>query len=145
MAELGEDATRLLGGWQLVSALTNGKVNPERGAKPTGLIFYDASGWMSVNIQGDHPPVELAGEAPTADESHAALRTYWAYFGTYSVDEHAKTVTHHRTGSVNPGWHQHRDFVRSYEFVGTDRVVLRPQSPARNGNELVWERLQQGR
>ncbi len=78
---------------------------------------------------------------PTAQESHAALRTYWAYFGTYSVDEQAKTVTHHRTGSVNPGWWRHPDYVRAYEFLGADRVVLRPQAPARNGNELVWERL----
>ncbi len=137
----GTDTRRLLGGWRLVSALTNGKVNPERGAKPTGLIFYDASGWMSVNIQGDHPAIELAGETPSPAESHAALRTYWAYFGTYSVDEQAKTVTHHRTGSVNPGWTRHPDFVRAYEFVGVDRVVLRPQSPSLNGNELVWEKL----
>jgi hypothetical protein len=137
----GPDAQQLVGGWRLVSALTNGMINPERGAKPTGLIFYDATGWMSVNIQGDHPPVELAGEAPTPAESHAALRTYWAYFGRFTVDEQAKTVTHHRIGSANPGWHHHPDFVRAYEFMGADRVVLRPQAPARNGNELVWERL----
>lgn len=139
--QLGPDARRLLGGWRLVSALTNGKVNPERGQNPTGLIFYDPSGWMSVNIRGDHPPIELAGERPTAEESHEALRTYWAYFGTYTVDEQAKTVTHHRTGSANPGWQRHPDYVRAYEFLGPDRVVLRPEAPARNGNELVWERL----
>ncbi len=138
---IGPDAKHLLGGWRLVSAFTDGKVNAERGANPTGIIFYDVSGWMSVNIQGDHPPLELAGETPTPDESHAALSTYWAYFGTYTVDEKAKTVTHHRTGSVNPGWRRHPDFVRAYEFLGDDRVVLRPQYPARNGNELIWERL----
>lgn len=137
----GPDAQRLIGGWRLVSALTNGEVNPARGSNPTGIIFYDPTGWMSVNIQGDHPPIELAGDAPTPEESHAALRTYWAYFGTYTVNEQAKTVTHHRTGSVNPGWLRHPDYVRAYEFLAADRVVLRPQAPARNGNELVWERL----
>jgi hypothetical protein len=138
---LGPDAKRLVGGWRLVSALANGTVKPERGQSPTGLIFYDPSGWMSVNIKGDHPPIELAGETPTPEESHATLRTYWAYFGTYTVDEAAKTVTHHRIGSVNPGWQRHPDYVRAYEFVGENRVVLRPQAPVRNGNELVWERL----
>lgn len=137
----GPDAQRLIGGWRLVSALTNGKVNAERGAKPTGIIFYDATGWMSVNIRGDHPPIELAGDTPSAEEAQVALRTYWAYFGTYSVDEQAKTVTHYRTGSVNPGWQRHPDYVRAYEFLAPDRVVLRPLAPARNGNELVWERL----
>ena len=137
----GPDARRLIGGWRMVSARTNGQVNPARGNSPTGLIFYDATGWMSVQIQGDHPPIEIAGALPNAAEAHAALSTYWAYFGRYTVDEVAKTVTHHRTGSVNPGWHRHPDFVRAYEFVEPDRVVLRPQAPARNGNELVWERL----
>lgn len=135
------DAQRLLGGWRMVSALTNGQVNAARGQSPTGIIFYDATGWMSVQIQGDHPPIELVGEAPTAEEAHKALSTYWAYFGRYSVDQVAKTVTHHRTGSVNPGWHRQVDYVRAYEFLGPDRVVLRPQAPAKNGNELVWERL----
>ena len=32
----------------------------------------------------------------------AALDDYIAYFGTYSVDEQARTVTHHRSGSVQP-------------------------------------------
>ena len=137
----GRDAERLIGGWRLVSALTGGSVNPARGARPTGLIFYDATGWMSVQIQGDHPPVDVAGVEPTPEESHRALSTYWAYFGRYSVDEAAGTVTHHRTGSVEPGWQRHSDFVRAYEFVGDSRVVLRPIRPARNGNELVWERL----
>lgn len=138
---LGPDAKRLLGGWRMVSAFTNGQVNAARGRNPTGIIFYDATGWMSVQIQGDHPPIDLLGEEPTPEEAQRALSTYWAYFGRYSVDEVARTVTHHRQGSVNPGWHRHPDFVRAYEFLGPDRVVLRPQAPARNGNELVWERL----
>ncbi len=137
----GIDSQRLIGGWRLVSALTNGKVNPERGEKPTGLIFYDPTGWMSVQIQGDHSPIEIAGQEPTPDEAQTALSRYWAYFGTYTIDERARTVTHHRTASVNPGWTRHPDFVRAYEFLTADRVVLRPQAPARNGNELVWERL----
>lgn len=138
---LGPDAMRLVGGWRLVSALTNGKVNASRGANPTGLIFYDATGWMSVQFKGDHPPVEITGDEPTPEEALASVKQYWAYFGTYSVDERAKIVTHHRQGSATPGWHKHPDYVRAYEFVGDNRVVLRPQAPARNGNELVWERL----
>lgn len=138
---LGPDAQRLIGGWRLVSALTNGQVNAARGRHPTGIIFYDPTGWMSVQFKGDHPPIEIAGDEPSPDEALRAVQTYWAYFGRYSVDEVAKIVTHHRTGSLTPGWHHHPDYVRAYEFVGADRVVLRPQAPARNGNELVWERL----
>ncbi len=53
----------------------------------------------------------------------AALADHIAYFGTYSVDERAATVTHHRQGSVQPG--DKGDVVRGYEFVG-DRLILRP-------------------
>lgn len=133
---LGPDAKRLLGGWRLVSALSDGKPSKTRGATPTGIIFYDATGWMSVQIMGAQP--EIAGEQPTPDEALLVIQTYSSYFGTYSVDEVAKVVTHHRTGSVNPGWRGHVDYVRAYEFRGPDQVVLRPVN---NKNELVWERL----
>lgn len=137
--ELGPDARRLLGGWRLVSAFADGKPTYARGMKPTGILFYDATGWMSVHIQGDHPPLELApGAEPTAEQALHQVKTYNAYFGTYSVDEVAKIVIHHRTGSVNPGWQRHPDYVRVYAFDGDDRVILRPVN---NRNELVWQRL----
>ena len=43
-----------------------------------------------------------AGAKPTPEEALDALDDYIAYFGTYSIDEHARTVTHHRLGSVQP-------------------------------------------
>jgi hypothetical protein len=135
---LGPDARRMLGGWRLVSARDNGLVSAMRGVSPTGIIFYDATGWMSVQIQGDYPPIDMAGNEPTPDEARRALSTYSAYFGTFTVDEVANTVTHHRMGSVNPGWQRLPDYVRAYEFLPGDRLALRPLN---NRNELVWERL----
>lgn len=135
---LGPDARRLLGGWRLISAFADGVPSPGRGINPTGIIFYDATGWMSVQIQGDYPPWEMAGDQPTPEEALRSVSTFNAYFGRYSVDEVAKIVTHHRMGSVNPGWRRHPDYVRAYDFRSEDCVVLRPVN---NRNELVWERL----
>lgn len=137
--EFGPDGRRLLGGWRLVSAFADGKPTFARGVNPTGILFYDATGWMSVHIQGDHPPLDLApGAEPTPEQALHQIKIYNAYFGTYTVDEAKKIIVHHRLGSVNPGWRRQPDYVRAYEIVGDDRVILRPVG---NRNELVWERL----
>ena len=54
---------------------------------------------------------------------------------TYTVDEAAGTVTHHRLDSVQPG--DSGDLVRRYEFTG-DRLVLRPPGSTM---EITWERI----
>jgi len=79
--------------------------------------------------------VSRAGKEPTGAEAIAALADHIAYFGTYSVDERAKTVTHHRQGSVQPG--DKGDVVRGYEFIG-DQLILRPVGTTR---EVIWERI----
>ena len=132
------DRDKFIGSWRLVAITDDGKVHPDRGGKPTGVITYDASGWMAAQIQPDRPSVVMAGASPTGEEARTALRGYTAYFGPFTVDEKAKTVTHHRVGCVQPGWEKHRDFVRAYEFSGANRVILRPVN---NKNELIWERL----
>ena len=77
----------------------------------------------------------MASATPTAEEAKAALADYVSYFGTWSLDERAGTVTHHRQASVQPG--PLTDYVRTYEFKG-DRLILRPVGTTQ---EVVWERI----
>jgi len=130
------DFDRFIGSWRLVRT-TSIDGGPERGSRPTGIITYDASGWMTAQIQPDRPPVPMAGDQPTGEEALAALNGYTAYFGPFTVDEAKKTVTHHREGNVQPGWERTRDFVRGYEFDGK-LLILRPVGTR---NEVVWERM----
>jgi hypothetical protein len=130
-ASQGDAAKRLIGTWRLVS-----HSNPDRGPRPTGLIYYDANGYMAAQIMFDRPRPKYAGTSPTPDEAKAAITGYTAYFGTYTINEQARTVTHHRTGNLNPG--ALGDFVRRYEFVSNDRVIL---SPLESKNVLTWERV----
>ncbi len=132
------DANKFIGSWKLVAITSDGKITAWRGAKPTGLITYHESGWMAAQIQPDRAPVGMAGASPTGDEALRALYGYTAYFGTFSVDETAKVITHHRKGCISPGWQAHPNFQRAYVFEGDDRVLLRPLG---NKNELIWERL----
>jgi hypothetical protein len=131
------DIERFIGSWRLVRTTNDGAVIPERGASPTGIITYDASGWMTAQIQPDRPPVPMAGDKPTGEEALQALNGYTAYFGPFSVDDVKKIVTHHREASVQPGWEHARDFVRAYEFSGK-LLILRPVGTR---NEVVWERM----
>jgi hypothetical protein len=89
---------------------------------------------MSVQIA---PDVERkrAGAVMTPEEAFVALKDYIAYFGTYTVDEAAATVTHHRADNLQPG--EGGDLIRGYEFVG-DRLILRPPNSTL---EVTWERI----
>jgi hypothetical protein len=134
----GQAAQRLSGTWRLTSYHATSPADLGRGANPTGLLYYDNTGHMAAQIMPDRPRPKYAAAAPTPEEAKAALTGYSAYFGTYRVDEAAHTVTHHRLGSIIPG-DVGGDFVRRYEFVGADRLVLTPlEGP---GRQITWDRI----
>jgi len=60
----------------------------------------------------------------------------WTWRGSYSVNERAHAITHHRKGNINPGQIDD-DAVRRYEFVSGDRLILTPVDSA---NRITWER-----
>ena len=127
-----EVAQKIVGAWRYVGSWVDG-VPRNRGANPTGMIVYTASGHMSVQIAPDRPRTKAAAEA-TPDEAKAALKDYIAYFGTYTIDERG-VVTHHRAASIQPG--DAAAVVRAPEFKG-DRMILRPPG---SKQEIVWERI----
>ena len=67
---------------------------------------------------------EMVGPQPTPDEARDTVIGYSAYFGTYRVDEQARTVTHIRAGGIEPG--PLADLVRRFELVGDNELILRP-------------------
>jgi Lipocalin-like domain len=119
-----DEAKRFIGTWRLVSDVS------------TGLMYYDSLGNMAAQVMPNRARPRYAGAQPTPEEAKDALTGYLAYFGTYSVDERAHTITHHRKANINPG-QINDDAVRRYEFVSGDRVILRPVD---SGNPIVWER-----
>jgi len=60
-----------------------------------------------------------------------------AYFGTFDVDESAKTVIHHVQACLVPSW-VGTDLKRTYRFEA-NRLVL-TATAATSVLELVWER-----
>ena len=67
------------------------------------------------------------------------MRGYTAYFGTYTIDEKASTVTHHRLGMLDAG---EVDFVRKFELApGGNRITLTPVGGRGTPTHLTWERV----
>jgi len=142
-------ASRLIGTWSLVSYESSDMESRQyRGPRPIGLLYYDRTGHMAVQISPDRQRRRFTGPQagvftgpqPTPAEALDAISGYAAYFGTYTVDEIAQTVTHKRVGNLNPGGTG--DFVRRVEFPTEDRLVLVPEERTDlRAVRLTWERL----
>src|SRR5712692_6511725 len=134
-------ARKFIGTWRLVSYVGGAaEVAANWGQHPTGLLYYDGLGNMAGQIMPDRVRPKYAATQPTPDEAKAAITGYVAYFGKYTVDENARTVTRHRQGNINPGGID--DGVRHYEFAPGDRLILTPDvKPPTPPVHLTWERL----
>ncbi len=148
----GSVSDRLVGAWRLISVETkrpNGEiVYPFYGKHPEGLLIYDRSGWMSVQIVSDPKPV-----VPTASsredflkaspaEKGKAIDGYYGYCGTWTVDPTGSTVTHHIQQSLYPG-ERGEDGVRRLSLEGK-RLTLSAEAHEMGETHqriLVWERV----
>jgi Lipocalin-like domain len=146
-------AKRFFGTWRLVSIEGNPPGLPGIYDQPTGLLIYDPSGWMSAQIvakanRKPFAPFNQGRISATSEEKAAAFDSYNAYYGTYTVNAEAGTVTHHLEGSLIPG-RKGINNVRWFEFRGDDRLLLIPIEDGKGGvlgrkdaaYKLLWERI----
>ena len=122
----GPVADRFIGAWELVDWRTvddAGVVRFPYGEEAQGQISYALNGRMSAHLM--RPPEDPSDAPPQ----------HLAYWGRFSVDESAGTVTHHVIGADRPNWIG-SDQVRGYEFLGNGLMVL-----SLGSNRLTWERV----
>jgi hypothetical protein len=143
-------ANNLVGTWRLVSVEGTDPTFHFAFDRPTGMITYDRSGWMSVqiDIKGFRKPFVGGPASGTGEEKIAAFDNYIAYYGRYTVDLKAQTVTHHLEDASPPNWRGVKN-VRWFEFQGPDRLLLIPREDGKGGVierknatfKLLWERI----
>ena len=143
-------AEKLIGAWRLVSVEGTDATFHFAYDHPTGAIIYDRSGWMSVQIdaKGIRKPFVDGAAGGTSEEKVAAFDNYIAYYGRYTLDLKAQTVTHHLEDSSEPNWRGVNN-VRWFEFQGNDRLLLIPREDGKGGVidrknatfKLLWERI----
>jgi len=136
---------RFVGTWRFVSIEqrnAKGEVVPIENPPAGGVLMYTPTGHMAVQLLRAGRQ-KYAADQPTGEEAQAALATYAAYHGPFTVNEAEGTVTHHREAHLTPG--SVRDAVRSYRFSGNRLMLLTPPSRIVDGEELTrvtWERIE---
>jgi acetolactate decarboxylase len=129
----------ITGTWQLVEAWDIGD-DPDDPTKKTwpwgdpasGYWAYDASGHFGLQISMN-PPLPIPGDPPnpnwiTPTAPVELLRetltpaVYYAYFGTYTVDDTAGVITHHVVADVLRGYTGTAQ-PRPFRLAGNDLII----------------------
>jgi hypothetical protein len=138
---------RLIGSWRLVSydrQSGTGEATPVFGPAPRGRLIYDAAGRMSVHLADPRRAAFASNDflRGTPEEVRQAFEGYFGYFGSYSVDVAAGTVTHHVEGASFPNY-AGTDQKRFFTLSG-DRLSLGTPPTVRGGARftylVAWER-----
>jgi hypothetical protein len=98
---------QLVGTWTLVSweqQRPDGSKFQRFGTNPKGVNIFDANGRFAVIfLHPDLPKIASSDPStPTPDEQKALVGRSIAYYGTYTVDEGAKTITLNVEASTFP-------------------------------------------
>ena len=138
----------LPGTWQLlsridVSATGQRRPEPSLGDDPVALLIYDRSGHFAAQFMRRDRSAVVA-DAPSGGNNNSRSRDgYDAYFGSYSVDDRAGTVTQQLQGALsreNVG----AVLTRAMQVNG-DELVIQLQTTAPDGTEvtrtLTWRRV----
>jgi lipocalin-like protein len=141
------DAAALIGSWKLLSYEdrdANGASVYPYGKAPAGLLVYDATGHMAIQIMTTPPPDVASDDWNlfTVKEKIALYDAYIAYFGRYEVDSARKIVIHLPEADLSRLYIGRRE-ERHYELAG-DRFVLTAtwtQSGKTWSGTRVFERL----
>ena len=137
--------SQIVGAWQLMTRTVTRAdgttiVDPVLGEKPSGRLVYDASGAMMLQMMrtGRKQAISTPGTPKDASNPRVILG-YDSYFGRYTVDEKAGTVTHHVEGSLFPE-DLGDDWVRPFTLKG-DTLTLRLTGEDGLTRALVFQRM----
>ena len=117
----------LVGTWKIVSYEDRDAADVvvyPYGETPAGLLIYDATGHMAVQLMKTPPPDVASDDWDrfTVQEKVALYDGYVAYFGRYEVDLARRVVTHLPEGDLSRVYIGRRE-DRHYDLTG-DRLVL---------------------
>jgi hypothetical protein len=100
-------STTLPGTWRLVSrtdVAANGerRIDPALGEDPIAILFYDRSGNFAAQFmkRDRTAAVDVVAAGPAKNNSRAK-DGYDAYFGSYTIDDAAGTVTQELAGALS--------------------------------------------
>lgn len=138
----------LPGTWELVSRIDlddAGRVRPDAalGSDPIALLVYDRSGHFSAQFMKRDRSAPAVEGSSAATNNTIARGGYDAYFGSYSVDDAAGTVTQTLLGALSQE-SVGRVLTRAMQVEG-DRLTIALRTTSVSGEmvtrTLVWKRV----
>jgi hypothetical protein len=140
-------ANNIVGTWTLVSVTLeqDGKKTDFYGPNPQGQATYDANGRVSViTTRSDLPKFASSNrQTGTPEENKAIVQGSIAYFGTYTVDDGAKTLKYHLESCSFPNWNG-LDRKSTFNISGDELIITNPMtSTSKGSDQVVWKRAKQ--
>jgi hypothetical protein len=137
---------QLIGTWILVSNYTereDGTKFDTFGPNPIGIIKLDGDGRVFLQeMRSDLPKFASSNrQEGTAEENKAIVQGSISYFGTYTVDESAKTLTFHIQGCSFPNW-TGTDQKRSFTTKGDEMTWNAASGSSGKPIRAVWKRAE---
>lgn len=135
---------QLAGAWTYVSVDTvrqDGSRTPMYGPNPHGLVIFDGHGhYALVNSRGDLPRYAANDRMKGSSEEYRAVaQGSIAHFGTYVVNEAAKTITFHIDTSTFPNWNGVEQ-QRPFSLSGDELRWTTPAASGGGSGEVVLKR-----
>src|SRR5262245_53679739 len=139
----------LPGTWLLVSRIDLGadgarRPEPSLGEDPVALLIYDRAGHFAAQfMKRDRSTIVPDAPAGGGKNNSRAQGGYDAYFGTYTIDDAASTVTQRLLGALSQ---ENVGSVLTREMdVQGDALVIRVHTSTADGTAvtrtLTWNRV----
>jgi len=135
------DEDRFIGTWKLASFERrgpDGELGPSANSYRNGLLVYTPTGHMSLQLTRENRQ-QFEGRA-SPEEAQAALYSYIAYYGTFTVNQTQGSITHHRQGHLIPD--RVTDGMRYFRFSGNRLMLTAPPTGEGMTTTLTWERIE---
>ena len=133
-------AGAIVGVWRLKSREDvdpTGKVHvdPFLGPDPIGILCFGKTHFSAQFMKRDRSGQENVVERAKAKNNTAGVNGYDGYFGTYSIDEIASTLTTRLEGSISPA-NIEAVYVRDIRIVG-DELIVQLQTTTLDGTPVT--------
>jgi Lipocalin-like domain len=120
-------AAAILGVWKLksredVDDAGQIHIDPFLGRDPRGILCFGPDHFAAQFMKRDRSGEENEPPRAQTKNNTAATNGYDAYFGTYSIDAIAGTLTTHLEGSVSPA-NVGSTYVRDVRVVGNELFI----------------------
>ncbi|QCK16342.1 lipocalin-like domain-containing protein [Mangrovivirga cuniculi] len=138
---------QIIGAWRLVEWVfeneTTGEKHSFYGDNPDGLLIFDNSGWMTVQIAKE-PRKDLKSnsfDSGIPEELSDAYKSYMGYFGKFRETEPG-VLEHTVQNSLYPNW-RGDIHIRYGEVNGNLLTLSTPPTNTENGSisfKITWEK-----